>query len=300
MKMALARLRYFAVDALDEWRHSPGVNLLATATLIAALFIGGLMLLLLSNVDGYLDVARDELNVRVYLRHDTSSPELRFIEQRLSSLPEVSRVEYIDKAEALRRYREWYGGSLAALAGELEANPLPASFEVYLAPGREAGEAAAVVTGAVTGLAGIDEVWFDAEWLDRLDALLRLAKVGGGALSALVFAAVILVMASVVRLAVYARRDEIEIMQLVGATPAFVRGPFIVAGLAQGLMASLAALVLVEAARQGVFLYAGSNPLALLGIVAGGPLGLSDSALIVITGLVVSLVGAWFAVRRTT
>jgi len=300
VKTALARLRYFAVDALDEWRHSPGVNLLATATLVAALFIGGLLLLVLSNVDSHLDLARDELNVRVYLRQDTSPAELRRIEQRLSSLPEVSRVEYIDKGEALRRYREWYGGSLAALAGELEANPLPASFEVYLAPGSEAAAAAAVVTGAATGLAGIDEVWFDAEWLDRLDALLRLAKVGGGALSALVFAAVVLVMASVVRLAVYARREEIEIMRLVGATPSFVRGPFIVAGLAQGLLASVAALGLVEAVRRGVFLYAGSDPLALLGIVAGSPLSFSDSASIVVTGVVISLVGAWFAVRRTT
>lgn len=300
MKMALARLRYFATDALDEWRHSPGVNLLATATLVAALFIGGLALLVLSNVDGYLDHARNELNIHVYLLPDPTSAELGRIEQRLSSLAEVSRIEYVDKEEALRRYREWYGGSLAALAGELEANPLPASFEVYLAPGSESGGAAAVVTQAVTGLDGVDEVWFDAEWLDRLDALLRLAKVGGGVLSMLVFAAVVLVMASVLRLAVYARRDEIEIMQLVGATPSFVRGPFIVAGLAQGLLASVAAVVLVEVARRGVFLYAGSNPLAVLGIVAGGPLSVSDSALIIVTGLVISLVGAWFAVRRTT
>ena len=71
-------------------------------------------------------------------------------------------------------------------------------------------------------------------------------------------------------------------MQLVGATPSFVRGPFIVAGLAQGLLASVAAVALVEAARRGVFLYAGSNPLALLGIVAGGPLSASDSDLIVV------------------
>ena len=144
MKPLLARLRYFAADALDEWRHSPGVNLLATATLTAALFVAALVLLVLSNVDHYLDRAREELAVHVYLLGDVAPEQLRRIERRLSTLPVVSEVDYVDKAEALARYREWSGGTLAALDA-LETNPLPASFEVYLAPGSEAAAAATVV-----------------------------------------------------------------------------------------------------------------------------------------------------------
>ena len=134
-------------------------------------------------------------------------------------------------------------GAWRSWSDELEANPLPASFEVFLRAGPGAAECGdgRGRRGSERG-PGVEEVRFDRAWLRRLEALLDLARSGAPALALVVFAAVVFVMASVLRLAVYARRDEIEIMLLVGATPAFVRGPFLVAGVAQGLVASLLAL----------------------------------------------------------
>jgi cell division transport system permease protein len=103
----------------------------------------------------------------------------------------------------------------------------------------------------------------------------------------------------VLRLAVYARRNEIEIMLLVGATPAFVRGPFLAAGLGQGLIASGLALLLVEGVRRAALAYSSSGPIALLDLLAASPLGLNLSLLLLTVGLVVSFAGAWFAVRRS-
>ena len=298
MKAFAARLRYFATDAADEWRHSPGVNLLASATLAAALFLGGLVQLVLNNVGQELDRWRAGLTVQAYLLSDVSEESKRRIERALGGLPEVSRVRYVSKDEALKLFRE--SESLASLLVELGTNPLPASFEIYLAPEVVADEAARRVAETAARLEGVEEVRFDREFLDRLQGFLQMARVGGGLLSILVFATVVLVMASVLRLAVYARRDEIEIMQLVGATPAFIRGPFLVAGVVQGLAAALASLGMVEAARRGLLWYVGSNPAALLTLVAGRSLSVTAGVAFVLTGLVVSLVGAWFAVRRTT
>lgn len=297
MKAALRRMRYFATDAADEWRHSPGVNLLASATLTAALFLGGSLLLVLNNVSRQLDRWRADLRVQVFLLDDVSGESLAAIERSVGALDGVARLEYIGKEEALRRFRE-FGEPLASLPDELGSNPLPASFDVYLSPDVDGSDAAARVARAARDLRGVEEVRFDRELLDRLQGFLRVARVGGGLASILALSAVVLVMGSVVRLAVYARRDEIEIMQLVGATPAFVRGPFVVGGLVQGVVAAVAALAMVEAARRGLLAYLGANPAVLLELVAGRRLAAIPSATIVAIGVTVGVLGAYFAVRR--
>lgn len=300
MRSLLPRLRYFVTDALDEWRHSPGVNLLATTTLAAVLFVAGLVLLVLANVSLQLDQWRRDVRVEVYLLDGITDEVRNDIRVRLEGRPEVSRIVFVGKDEALQRFRQSFGDELAGLPAELESNPLPASFEAYLAPGPDAAESARSLAVSLAGTDGVEEVRFDSDWLDRMDALLRLARFGGGVLSLLVLAAVVLVMASVLRLAVYARRDEIEIVQLVGATPGFVRGPFLVAGLAQGLVASLSAIGLVEVARRLVLSYADAGPGALLHLAAGHTLPFAFCLLLIVVGLAVSFAGSFFAVRQFT
>jgi cell division transport system permease protein len=298
LKQGLHRLRYFATDAWDEWRHSPGVNLLAVATLASALFLAGLVMLVISNVEDRVRALHEEVSVQVYLHDGVAEPLLGRLRADAAALEGVSRVEYVDKAEALLRYREW-ASEMADLVEELQTNPLPASLEVYLHPGPRAEELGAAVALEMNGREGVEEARFDRAWVRRLEALLQVARIGGLGLALVVFAAVIFVMASVLRLAVIARRNEIDIMLLVGATPAFVRGPFLVAGLGQGLVASGLALGLVEGARRAGLSSADPGSLALLEIVAAGPLPLAASGLLAAVGLAVSLAGAWFAVRRS-
>jgi cell division transport system permease protein len=298
LKQGLHRLRYFATDAWDELRHSPGVNMLAVGTLTSALFLAGLVMLVIANVEERVRALHEEVSVQVYLDDGLPGPLLERLRADAAALEGVSRVEYVDKAEALRRYREW-ASELADLIEELQNNPLPASLEIYLHPGPRAEELGAAVALELHGRDGVEEARFDRAWVRRLEALLQLARIGGVGLALVVFAAVVFVMASVLRLAVIARRNEIDIMLLVGATPTFVRGPFLVAGLAQGLAASGLALLLVEVARRASLSSADAGSRVLLEIIAAGPLPLGASGLLVATGLAVSMAGAWFAVRRS-
>ena len=298
LSQGLHRLRYFVSDAWDEWRHSPGVNLLAVSTLASTLFLAGLVMLVIVNVEQRVRILHEDVSVQVYLRDGISEAAREGLERQAAALGGVSRVEYVSKQEARRRYKEW-AADMAALIDELEDNPLPASIEVFLQPGPGSEQLGSAVAVKLTGLEGVEEVRFDRAWLRRLEALLGLARIGGTGLACLVFAAVVFVMASVLRLAVYARRNEIDIMLLVGATPAFVRGPFMAAGLGQGLLASGMALLLVEGARRAALAYAGSGSLVLLDLVAARPLPVGPSGLLAAVGLVVSLTGAYFAVRRS-
>ena len=298
MKAAHAgtHLRFFLADAWDEWRSSPGVNLLATLTLAATLALAGLVLLVLANLGRQLENQREDVRVHVYLR-DGLGPDARAaLSAKLSGMPGVSDLRYVDKEAALRRYREW-AGPMAALADELESNPLPASLELRLRPGSEVERQGQAILDAVREEPAVEDARFDREWLARLEALLSLARLGGSGLALAVFGAVIFVMASVLRLAVYARREEIDIMLLVGATPAFVRGPFLVAGIAQGVLASAAALLIVEATRLWTLGYGGPDSAALIGLIVQRPLPLGPSLLVFAAGLAVSLISAFFAVR---
>ena len=109
--------------------------------------------------------------------------------------------------------------------------------------------------------------------------------------------AVAFIIAAVMRLSVYARREEIQIMLLVGASPAFVRGPFVVAGIGHGLLASGAALGLIEAARRGLLTYAGDIPGGLVPVLVGQPLGPDVAIVLVVVGLMVSVIGSALAVH---
>lgn len=292
------RLRYFVTDAWDEWRHSPGVNLLAVVTLAATLFLAGLVLLVLSNLEHQLQHQRDNIQVQVYLADGIDADRRAAVELELERMTGVANVNYIDKNEAVRRYSEW-AEQLVDLLDELETNPLPASFEVTLEAGPDAEAHGEAIVAALTGMPAVEEVRFDRDWLRKLEALLGLARIGGSGLAVIVFAAVIIVMASVLRLAVYARRDEIDIMLLVGATPSFVRGPFLVAGLGQGLLASILAVLLVEGARRGALAYAGSESITLIDLILERGLPLEWAGLMVVVGLAVSMVSAFFAVRAS-
>jgi cell division transport system permease protein len=293
----LAHLRYFVSDAVDEWRHSPGPNLLATATLAAVLFVAGLNFLVLANVRSHVGRWKNDLRVSIYLVDGASAAEVDDLYAKVVAVRGVERVERVDKDEALRRFRASFS-DLADVPGELGANPLPASLEVVLGSGPEARDTARAVGDAVAGAPAVEEVRYDRAFLDRIDSVLHVARWGGAGLGLVVLTAVAFIVSSVLRLTVYARRDEIDIMHLVGAPPMLVRGPFLVAGIAQGLLGGLLGLFLVEAVRRGARQYLGEHPGELFDLAAGSPLPIGPSCVVVFAGVALGFASAWFAVRE--
>jgi cell division transport system permease protein len=299
LKNSLHRWRYFCTDAWDEWRHSLGTNLMAMLTLVSALFIAGLVILIVSSIEQRVEMLRDDVRVEIYLQQGQEEAARRALLPQLQGHGQVQRVEYVSKDEALRRYREW-ASDLADLVGDLESNPLPASLEIYVEPGDGAGEVAAGIAASLRNDARVEAVRYNEDWRRRLESVLALARAGGGAIVLLVFVAVVFVMGSVLRLAVLARRDEIEIMQLVGATPGFIRGPYLVAGAMQGIVAAGLALALVETVRSAALASASSSAAVLLDLVAARPMSLPLAGLLVLLGLMVGVTGSYVSVRRAT
>lgn len=293
----IQRWRFFVSDAWDEMRHSPGVNLLAATTLMVSLFVAGLTALVIYNVGQHVEELQQEIRLDVYLQDGVDDIRRTKLQNAIAATPGVERVVHVDKQEALSRYREW-SQEMALLIGELDENPLPASLEVYLQAGQGAEEVGAAIAARYGQHAIVDDLRFDRDWIARLESMLSVARLGGLVMVGAVLAAVIFVISSVMRLAVYARRDEIEIMQLVGATPAFVRGPFLVAGSWSGLAGGVGALLLVEGVRQVGLNYASSASLPLLRLFCEQPVPSTWMLGLVFTGLVVGVCGSGFAARH--
>lgn len=236
-------LRYFFDEASGSLWRGFKTALIATATITVAFVVLGGFLVLTSNMERLFTRWQDAAEFSVYLADVVSADQRAAVERTLRNSAVVASLDPVSKEEALRRFKQNFG-ALADAAGDVTANPLPASLEVRLRPGANHADVAALAekTGALSGVA---DVRYDRQWIQRLISAVNVVRAGGLTLAALLLCAAALTVASVVRLALFARREEIHIMQLVGAPIAYIRGPFIVEGVIQGAAGAVAALILL-------------------------------------------------------
>jgi cell division transport system permease protein len=236
-------LKYFFDEAAVSLSRGFKTALLATATIAVAFAVLGGFLILTGNMERVFTRWQDAAEFSVYLSDTATRDERAAVEQALRASPVVSAVEAVSKADALKRFKQTFA-TLADAAGDLPANPLPASLEVRLRANANPPDVAALADKAA-GFPGVADVRYDRQWIQRLMYAVDVVRAAGFALAALLVFAAALTVASVVRLALFARREEIHIMQLVGAPIAYIRGPFVVEGLIQGGAGAIVALMML-------------------------------------------------------
>jgi cell division transport system permease protein len=268
-----------ALASLWRGRHS---GLLSTATIALALFVLGAFLLVTTNLERLGAEWSRSAEMSVYLTDDVTPDQRRAIEVVLAPGDLIASRDYLSKVDALARFKQTFG-DLASTMDGLGGNPLPASIEVRLQPGAGVAEAVDALSAKVRGMPGVSDVRYDRQWLTRLLAAVVVIRGVGLALAAVLTFAAALTVANVVRLGLYARRDELEIMQLVGAPQAYIRGPLVVLGTA-------------FFAVRGPYLAPLASALSL-SAVHFLPVGLC--LLLVAGGMVVGCVGGLVAARLT-
>jgi cell division transport system permease protein len=298
MKRLGARLRYFLRAALHGLRASPMTSAVAVATIGVTLLLVGAFALLVSNMERLLDRFGEDILVSAYLEGGLPEAAQEALVLRVQGAPGVASVRLVSEEEAMQRFREGSAGQASLLEG-LDENPLPASLEITLAPESRSSEGLAILVADLDGVQGIDELGYGTEWVEgyaRAVALIRGIGIGIGVVLAL---ATLLIVSNTIRLAVYARRDEIEILRLVGAGRSFVSIPFLVEGLIQGSLGGLIAVtllyglfrILTPGLEGGLELLLGFAKPEFIGaggvsglIVAGAALGTLGSGLALVEG----------------
>jgi len=289
-------LRYSVEEALASLWRGRQSGLLSTGTIALALFVLGGFLLVTTNLQRLGAEWSSAAELSVYLRDGVTEAERGAVEVALAPSDIVAAHEFVTKDAALARFRQTFG-DLAGSMDSLGANPLPASYEVRLKTG-QSGQAAVEALGArLRQMAGVVDVRYDTQWLGRLLSAIAVVRGVGLAVGVVFSIAAALTVASVVRLALHARRDELEIMQLVGAPQAYLRGPFVVEGVFQGGIGAVVAL-LALAVTFGVLRASYLVPLAAaINLSSVSFLPFVWSLLLVVGGMAVGclggLVAAW-------
>jgi cell division transport system permease protein len=291
-------IQYFFSEAGESlWRNRRAAGL-STLTIAAGLFVLGFLVMVNTNLERIVGRWSDAAELAVYLRDDAQQEQVNAVHEMIAKSGLTSSVQFFSKDDARREFAKDFP-DLAPAATALERNPFPASFAVRLNSDAQAATGAIEnMTGVLGGMPGVADVRYDRTWIARLNAAIRVIRGVGLLIVLLMAVASALTVANVVRLTALARRHEIEIMQLVGAPFAYIRGPFIAEGIIQGGMGAVVAVALLLATFGGIRARYGAVMADAVGLTGVAFVPTQVLLLLVVGGMALGCLGG-FVVART-
>jgi cell division transport system permease protein len=290
----LRALGYFFHEALTSLWRSRLVNAVSVGTITVSLFVLGAFLTVAGNLGDVVDRWTEKIQVIVYLEDGIEDRVRASLENRLREDPAVASLDWVSREEALERFRALFR-DLSSLPDDLGENPFPASLEVNLRPSHQSPAEVERLAGDFADVPGVQEIQYDLLWIERLATGVRLLRGMGAFLGGILVLAGIFTISNVIRLTVYAREDELDIMRLVGATQAYVKGPFVIEGMIQGGLGGLVAAGLLWVTLR--WLASDVSSSEMLGRAAFA-LPSPIAASLVMGGMVVGIVGSLVSLRR--
>jgi cell division transport system permease protein len=284
------------IASLGRICRTPLSSIMTTAVIGIALALPGGLYVLLANLQTVIGGWDNSARISLFLKLNTPLQSVETLAARLKRRTDVADVQVISPAQALQQFRAASGFSDALDA--LPGNPLPPVLVVSPAAYGDQPEQAAALVSKLERLPAADQAQLDTQWLERLQAIMDIARRGVTAIAVLLGLAVLLIVGNTVRLDIQNRREEIEVAKLVGATDAFVRRPFLYGGFWYGLLGGAlswlliltAMLIMASPAKQLALLYGSQYQLL-------GP-GIKGTLLLLGVGAALGLSGSWLAVGR--
>lgn len=298
------RFGFFFNEALGSMRRNWVMAMAAVITVFISMAILGAVLVTRDNLNRGATSLKDRVMIEVFIKDEATEDQVQELERKIQSIPEVKSYEYISKDEALRRFRERFGEKIVE---NLPINPLPASYEIQV---KDADQVDAVAKQffddpTVDNSEGThDGVKYAKETVRKMLGTISLIEKGMWVTTIVFAAAAILLISTTVHLSIFARRREVEIMRLVGATNWFIRWPFVVEGFITGLIGAVLAAIAVWACNWGLANWLQSSSIDFLDIRVfsmwwqdgSWPVGLVPT--LAILGSVLGAIGSLVALRR--
>jgi cell division transport system permease protein len=291
------RLSYFVGRAVTNIRQNGFVNAVTIGTITVALLIVALFMLLVVNLENAAESWSERVQVTVYFDKELTPQEQTELGNRIQGLSGTAKVRWVGREEALQRFKGRLRGQETLLEG-VRPEILPTSFEITLKKNSRSSEAVDAYVSRLRGVSGIGEIQYGEEWVRRFNTFLTFMRLVGALVGGFLLVAVIFIVSNTIRLTVYARRDELEVMSLVGATRLFIKMPFLIEGLLQGLAGGLLSLALIVAIYQ-LFLHNASNFLSFNPATSGlAFLPLEFMLGLVLAGALLGFLGSLTSLRR--
>lgn len=282
-------LPYSIREGLANFRRAKFAAFASTSAITVALVLIGVFAVVGYEAQKITSMLREQAGeMEVFIEDEAGEREQEALHARIETVPGVARTEYISHEEAAQIFRKEFGEEAALFE---DPTFLPASIKVWVEPSYANPDSMSTLADSFGGYNSVDEVVFNQDLLARVARNRQLVTFVGAALGIIVLLASVFLVANTIRLTIYARRLLIRTMKLVGATDAFVRRPFLVEGLLQGLLGGSMAAVFVWGGYR-LFMHQMNQaiePLSLQLSLAGG---------LVVAGMLLGWLGSFFAARR--
>src|SRR5215210_2374580 len=286
-------LGFFMAEAFKNLRLNLLMSVTAITTTAVCVLILGMALLVNAHVEGIIRNVGQDVAITAFFPEDTSQEQIDEIVSSVESYPEVNESSYVSKEEALERFRETFADQ-PDIINSISSDVLPASMEIQL---NDSSDSSAVAEKLQAEGFKDDEIRYPQQTVDRLNQVTGYVIWALRGATALFFTASVLLIFNTIRLSIFARRKEIEVMKLVGASDSFVRTPFVLEGLVQGLIgAGLAAIVVVW--MNSIFVSWAQEYLPFVPVSYSAVNTLIVLLVLLAVGAFVGIAGSFFSVRR--
>ncbi|MDP9275979.1 MAG: permease-like cell division protein FtsX [Chloroflexota bacterium] len=240
----MRRLEYIATTAAQGFWRNPVMSLASTFTVGLMLLLFAFFLATDRGLQAAVGVLESKVELALFLEDDARVSDVLALRARIEADPAVSKVDYVTKEQAMARLVDIAARRPDIQIVDTSSNPLQNSLEIKLAHAQDAPRVTATLREEI-GKGVVNDVVDNPQVVDKLLTITRVLSIGGLAVLAMMLIVALFVIVNTIRIAVHARRDEIEIMKLVGATDWFVRWPFILEGMLVGALGAMAATAVV-------------------------------------------------------
>jgi len=291
--MKISTIEYFVTESISSMRRNSLMSVASLVTVALSLLILGLFVILVMNLTHMATTLESQVQISVYLQDELKELEVREIGTRITKLPGVTKVTFVGKAEALTRFKQRLGEQQGLLAALGDSNPLPNAFEVRV----DKPERVKQVATAASQIKGVETTRFGQEVVEQLFNLTKTIRIFGLVLIVFLGLAALFIIVNTIRITVFARRREINIMKYVGATDWFIRWPFLIEGMLLGFVGALISVLILtqiySMATAQIY-----ETLAFLPLIPKYPFIHYVDVFILVVGTLIGAMGSFISVKK--
>jgi len=224
--------------AIQDIKDNGFLGATTIITIALSILIVSAFALFFTNANDIMNYWGKGVRIMAYLKPGISQKNFQDIKRKIQGIYGIQDVNFISKEEAFKRLKEQMKRQSSILMN-LNENPLPDAFEIRMIASSQGGEKVEEIATKIESLPSIEDVEYGQKWLERFTNIFDLFRLSGYAMGGIFFMATVFIVANTIRLVIYTRREEIEIMRLVGASERFIKGPFYIEGIIQGTLGGI-------------------------------------------------------------
>lgn len=294
--MKINTFRIFSRDALQNiWRNS-WMSVASISSVVAVLVIIGIILIFMMNIQYLANMVEDTIELKAFLDIDIEQDEINEIKTKLKANKKIDTIVFESKDEALEKFSEQIGERKDLISGLKENNPLQNAFIMTIKDPNEANE----IAKSITAIKGVEEVKYGEEIVDKVLQSTKFVRTFTIVITIILAIVSVFIISNTIKLTVFSRKREINIMKYIGATNWYVRWPFIIEGAILGLIGALFSLLILGYAYYYFIGMAQHTALSMISntLVPAGEMISQISIYFVMTGVFIGIVGSILSVRR--